>query len=100
MEQLRPCVNDIWCVCVCVCAHAWKCVCERGVCVCTCVEVCVCERECVYVCARQLLHFVLCVLSCVCVLSGVKSTLVVSLLCVSFVCIRGLALQLCVCACV
>ena len=30
-------------------------------------------------------------------LSGVKSTLVVRLLCVSFVCIRGLALQLCVC---
>ena len=29
-------------------------------------------------------------------LSGVKSTLVVRLLCVSFVCIRGLALQLCV----
>ena len=33
-------------------------------------------------------------------LSGVKSTLVVRLLCVSFVCIRGLALQLCVCVCV
>ena len=32
-------------------------------------------------------------------LSGVKSTLVVRLLCVSFVCIRGLALQLCVCVC-
>ena len=31
-----------------------------------------------------------------CVLSGVKSTLVVSLACVSFVCIRGLVLQLCV----
>ena len=66
MEQLRPCVNDIWCVCVCVCgecvcANAWKCVCAHvgSVCVHMRGSVCVCERECVCVCvcARQLLHF-------------------------------------------
>ena len=33
---------------------------------------------------------------CVCVLSGVKSTLVVRSVCVSSVCMYGLALQLCV----
>ena len=50
VEQLRPCVNDIWCVCVCVCVSG-ECVCERGVCVCArvnycifivCAELCVC----------------------------------------------------------
>ena len=68
VEQLRPCVNDIWCVCERgVCVHMRGSVCVSGECVCSHAWECVCERECVYVCARQSLHFVLCVLSCVCV---------------------------------
>ena len=71
-------MNDIGCVCVVVFVCAWKCVCERE-------------------CARQLVRcYCVC---CVCtrVLCGVQSTLVVRLVCVSFVNMYGLALQLCVC---
>ena len=53
MEQLRHCVNDIWCVC------------ERGVCMHMRGSVCV-SVECVCVCA-SIIAFLLCVLSCVCV---------------------------------
>ena len=56
VEQLRPCVNDIWCVCVCVCVHMRGSVCVSGECVCVHMRGSVCvSGECVR--ARQLLHF-------------------------------------------